>query len=377
MKIGVIGAGRLGLCFALLCEQAGYDVIASDVRKDYIINLQKGVLGSTEPDVHDLLWNASNIEFTRSNKKVINECDIIFTLVATPSLETGDYDVSAVERVVKEIAESGKEGKAFVVGCTTNPGDCERFQDELDSWDVFYNPEFIAQGSIIRDLRSADMVLIGGDEGKYRNELVDLYHKINKDSRISFMSTTAAELVKLAVNCYLTTKISYANMVGEVMTLAGMEDEIDSVLSAIGADSRIGTKFLKYGYGFGGPCLPRDNRAFAAYATQVGVEHNIGTTTDNFNNSHAEFLRDHYVSKNPNKDIPFYFDYISYKKGTDILVESQQFKLCKDLIDLGYVVYINDIPDVIDKVKDQFDERVVFVNEDTIIPSEIYNINLP
>ena len=123
MKIGLIGTGRLGLCFALLCEQAGYDVIASDVRKDYIINLQKGVLGSTEPDVHDLLWNANNIEFTRSNKKVINECDIIFTLVATPSLETGDYDVSAVERVVKEIAESGKEGKAFVVGCTTNPGD--------------------------------------------------------------------------------------------------------------------------------------------------------------------------------------------------------------------------------------------------------------
>ena len=129
MKIGVIGAGRLGLCFALLCEQAGYEVIASDVRKGYISNLQKGVLGSTEPDVHDLLWKSQNIEFTTDNKKVIKECDIIYTLVATPSLSTGDYDVSAVERVVKEIAESGKEGKAFVVGCTTNPCDCERFQD--------------------------------------------------------------------------------------------------------------------------------------------------------------------------------------------------------------------------------------------------------
>jgi len=124
MKIGVIGAGRLGLCFALLCEQAGYEVIASDVRKGYISNLQQGVLGSTEPYVHDLLWNSKNIEFTTDNNKVINECDIIFTLVATPSLSTGDYDVSAVERVAKEIAESGKEGKAFVVGCTTNPGDC-------------------------------------------------------------------------------------------------------------------------------------------------------------------------------------------------------------------------------------------------------------
>ena len=140
MKIGLIGAGRLGLAFALLCEQAGYEVIASDVRKTYIADLKKGVLGTTEPGVHDLLWNAKNIEFTTDNNKVINECDIIFTLVATPSLSTGDYDVSAVERVVKQIAESGREGKAFVVGCTTNPGDCERFQDELDSWDVFYNP---------------------------------------------------------------------------------------------------------------------------------------------------------------------------------------------------------------------------------------------
>ena len=126
MKIGVIGAGRLGLAFALLCEQAGYEVIASDVRKGYVSNLQKGVLGSTEPDVDTLLESATNIEFTTDNKRVINECDLIYTLVATPSLETGDYDVSSVERVVKEIAESGREGKAFVVGCTTNPGDCER-----------------------------------------------------------------------------------------------------------------------------------------------------------------------------------------------------------------------------------------------------------
>ena len=359
MKIGVIGAGRLGLCFALLCEQAGYEVLASDVRKGYISDLKKGVLGTPEPNVHDLLWSATNIEFTTDNKRVINECDLIYTLVATPSLETGDYDVSAVERVVKEIAESGREGKAFVVGCTTNPGDCERFQDELDSWDVFYNPEFIAQGSIISDLRTADMVLIGGDEGKYRDELVKLYYDIqgpNKEPRVSFMSTTAAELVKLAVNCYLTTKISYANMVGDVMTLAGMEEEIPSVLNAIGADSRIGTKFLKYGYGFGGPCLPRDNRAFAAYAKTLGIEYNLGETTDNFNDAHSKFLYDYVVSRNY-KNLPYYFDYVAYKKGTDIIEESQQYRLCIDLLENGYEVYINDVTSVIVKIKNDLYEK--------------------
>jgi len=378
MKIGVIGAGRLGLCFALLCEQAGYEVIASDVRKGYISNLQKGVLGSTEPDVHDLLWKSQNIEFTTDNKKVIKECDIIYTLVATPSLSTGDYDVSAVERVVKEIAESGKEGKAFVVGCTTNPGDCERFQDELDSWDVFYNPEFIAQGSIISDLKTADMVLIGGDEGKYRDELVDLYCNIqglNKEPRMSFMSTTAAELVKLAVNCFLTTKISYANMVGQVMTLAGMEDEIGSVLNAIGSDSRIGNKFLKYGYGFGGPCLPRDNRAFAAYAKTLGIVYNLGETVDNFNDAHSSFLLDYVVSRNY-KNLPYYFDYVAYKKGTDILTESQQYKLCISLLDNGYEVYINDNHAIIRMIKDtlyeKYYDRVKF-EEPT---EEVYTIKL-
>ena len=378
MKIGLIGAGRLGLAFALLCEQAGYEVIASDVRKTYISDLKKGVLGTTEPGVHDLLWAAKNIEFTVDNKKVINECDIIFTLVATPSLETGDYDVSAVERVVKEIAESGKEGKAFVVGCTTNPGDCERFQDELDSWDVFYNPEFIAQGSIISDLRTADMVLIGGDEGKYRDELVKLYYNIqgpNKEPRISFMSTTAAELVKLAVNCYLTTKISYANMVGEVMTLAGMEDELDSVLNAIGADSRIGTKFLKYGYGFGGPCLPRDNRAFAAYAKTLGIQYNLGETTDNFNDAHAKFLYDYVVSRNY-KNLPYCFDYVAYKEGTDILEESQQYKLCLSLLDNGKEVYINDGDAVVSQIKNELYEKYydrVKFEEPT---EEVYKIEL-
>ena len=356
MKIGVIGAGRLGLCFALLCEQAGYEVIASDVRKGYISNLQQGVLGSTEPYVHDLLWNSKNIEFTTDNNKVINECDIIFTLVATPSLSTGDYDVSAVERVAKEIAESGKEGKAFVVGCTTNPGDCERFQDELDSWDVFYNPEFIAQGSIIRDLKSADMVLIGG-EGKHRDELVKIYYGIQgpkKEPSIHFMSTTAAELTKIAVNCFLTTKISYANMIGQVLSKSNLDNEIDNVLYAIGADSRVGHKYMGFGFGFGGPCFPRDNRAFADYAKKVGVEHNIGTTTDNFNDAHAKFMVEYYTKKNV-RGLPFCFKYLTYKPGTDILTESQQYRLCLDLLDNGYRVYCTD-----DQQKESLDSRIIF-----------------
>jgi len=357
MKIGLIGAGRLGICFALLLEQAGYNVVVSDVREDYVDNLNERLITTNEPEVIQLLDDAKNFRATTSNLEVIQECDIIYTLVATPSLPSGDYDVSAVWDVINDIVESGIKNKPFIVGCTTNPGDCSQFQDKLNDfgWQVFYNPEFIAQGSIIRDLRHADMVLIGGERGEVCDELSHLYVKIQETTpKINIISTTAAELVKLAVNCYLTTKISYANMVGEVMTLAGLENEIPDVLTAIGNDSRVGKKYLNYGYGFGGPCLPRDNRSFAAYAKKLGLEYNLGMTTDSFNNEHARFLKEHFIKKN-DRNLPFCFHYISYKEGTDILTESQQYRLCLDLLDKGYRVYV-----VEDYVKSQCDDRIIF-----------------
>ena len=347
MKIGIIGAGRLGICFALLCEQAGYDVLVSDVRDGYVKNLQRKIISTNEPEVAKLLTTSPRLSATTNNLKVIRECDVIYTLVATPSAKDGSYDVSAVWKVVEDLKKAGKkntDGKAFVVGCTTNPGDCEKFQNDLKDLniDVFYNPEFIAQGTIIKDLRRADMVLIGGKRNETYDKLCELYNRIQEiPPKISIMSTTAAELVKLAVNCYLTTKISYANMVGQVMALSGMEDEIPTVLGAIGDDSRVGRKYLNFGFGFGGPCLPRDNRAFSAYAKQLGLDYNLGETTDNFNNEHANFLKEYFVYRNVD-NLPFYFDYVSYKKGTDILTESQQYRLCVDLLDDGYTVYIND-----------------------------------
>ncbi len=362
MKIGVIGAGRLGICFALLCEQAGYDVLVSDVRDGYVKNLQRKIISTNEPEVAKLLSNSSKISATTNNLKVIRECDIIYTLVATPSSKDGSYDVSAVWKVVEDLKKAGKkntDGKAFIVGCTTNPGDCAKFQKELNDLniDVFYNPEFIAQGTIIKDLRRADMVLIGGKSNETYDNLCELYNKIQETPpKISIMSTTAAELVKLAVNCYLTTKISYANMVGQVMSLSGMEEEIPTVLGAIGDDSRVGRKYLNFGFGFGGPCLPRDNRAFAAYAKELGLDYNLGQTTDNFNDKHSDFLKENFIYKNID-NLPFYFEYVSYKQGTDILTESQQYKLCIDLLDDGYTVYINDNDAIMDMITKDLSEK--------------------
>ena len=365
MKIGLIGAGRLGICLALLMAEAGYEVLASDVREDYVHSLRNKAIRTTEPAVQELLERSHNIDFTTSNERVIKECEIIFTLVATPSLEDGSYDVSAVDDVVSDIQKYGWNnmdslvGKSLVVGCTTNPGDCDVFQDKLSEvgMDVYYNPEFIAQGSIVCDLRFADMVLVGG-EGHHRSELERIYEGIQNGYRsptVHFMSAKAAELTKIAVNCFLTTKISYANMIGQVLSLSGMSDEIDTVLNAIGSDARIGKKYLGFGFGFGGPCFPRDNRAFAAYAQQIGVEHNIGTTTDNFNDANTEFLKNYVIKNNPKK-LPYCFKYLTYKKGIDIITESRPYDLAKILLDEGYSVYCID-----DTMSSALDSRIKFV----------------
>ena len=372
MKIGLIGAGRLGLCLALLIEDAGYHVLASDIRPDYVKDLNEKKYNGSEPDVNYYLEKANNIHFTTDNIRVISECDIIFTLVATPSLEDGSYDVSAVWKVVEDFKNAAKEteifNKSLVIGCTTNPGNCDEIREHLSAdpdtfgVNVFYNPEFIAQGTIIKDLQNADTVLICGDkfitEHLHVTVLKQIYKQIqfgyNFNPSLHYMSTKAGEIVKIAINTFLTTKISYANTIGQVLALSDLDDEIDSVLEAIGNDSRIGNKYLKFGFGFGGPCFPRDNRAFASYANQVGVEFNIGQTTDDFNNEHAKFLFSYFVKKN-DKNLPFVFPSVAYKRGTDIIEESQQYRLCLDLLNAGHAVHVLD-----DSLKDICDDRIIY-----------------
>ena len=376
-RIGVIGAGRLGICFALLVDRAGYDVVVSDVRQSYVKNLNDKHISTNEPLVNELL-KESNIKATTSNREVITSSDIVYTFVATPSTKDGNYDVSAVDSVVKDF--EGFSGKKFVVGCTTNPGDCEKFKKALPNIKVFYNPEFIAQGNIINGLLYADMVLVGGE---YDQDITNLYYAIQgpkMEPQMNFMSLTSAELTKIALNCYLTMKISYANQVGEVLTKFGLEDEIGKVLNAIGEDSRVGSKYLGYGFGFGGPCLPRDNRAFAHAAERVGLKNNIGLTIDAFNDEHSDFLADTLCEKHKNKKVPFYFpNGITYKKGTDILEESQQYRLFKELLTRGYKVTVMELPEVVEKVYDDlvftWPGQFKFIYSEEHIPHDYYKVN--
>ena len=370
MKIGVIGVGRLGICFALLLDRAGYTVKGSDIRTNYVAGLNQKKIITNEPGVADMLEQSKNISFTTDTREVIQSSDIIYVMVATPSLADGSYDISAVRRVVDDVKECDFDiaGKILVVGCTTNPGDCQHIQDELRSQGihVLYNPEFIAQGSILRDLQNADMVLIGGEDQAVMDRYQVVYNGIQSGMtpNVHTMSLTAAELVKIGTNCFLTTKISYANMIGEVLIRSGLDQDVNRALTAIGNDSRIGTKYLRYGYGYGGPCLPRDNRAFAHYARRVGLDFPLGTIVDEFNQQHTQFLVNSLIRKNSN-ELPFYMRSITYKPNTDIMEESQQYQVCQRLLENGYTVYVEQcdlIPtEIVERLNCRFGKSIQFV----------------
>jgi len=385
MKIGIIGAGRLGLTFALLCEKNGYEVNVSDVREDYVFNLNQKICLINEPLIQSMLLDSTKFSATTNNLEVIKNSDIIFIFVATPSTLEGNYDTTKVFDVVSDFYSANSQeiplyNKKVIIGCTTNPGDTEQVQQRLNMFNiqVAYNPEFIAQGEIVKGLEQSDIVLIGTEYTELGNNLIDIYKKIQTtDVNAYVMSPKAAELTKIGINCFLTTKISYANMMGDIMIKSGLENEIGMVLSAIGGDTRVGKKYMNYGFGFGGPCLPRDNRALGHYAKNLGMELNLPLTVDNFNKEHANFLKEYYIGKNPDKTVPFVMNYITYKKGTDITEESQQFQLCIDLLDEGYtlnVVEIDSVSKQLNSLSESYNGRLKFFKVGT--NPEGYKINL-
>jgi len=383
MKIGVIGAGRLGICFALLAESVGHDVYVSDVRSHYVDQVNAKEIYSNEPEVEDLLLRSKKLRATTNNQDVIKHSDIIFTFVPTPSLDDGSYDCSLVDSVVCDLLRAPNlEGKKFIVGCTTNPGYVDQVDKRLEGKgiSVFYSPEFVAQGSIVRDMRKADMILCGGrdDEGF---EKIKLIYSSFMDSDVNFypMSNTAAEITKIGINCFLTYKISYANMMGQILYKAGCGDEIPNILSSIGADSRIGSKYLNYGLGFGGPCLPRDNRALGYYADKVGLKYSLPQVTDDFNEAHADFIKNYCVDRNT-EGLPFFIDSIGYKIGCDLVIESPRLRLVEDLLKDGHRVYVQEIDDVIEKYQEELEEdygdNIIFVKGRSEVHEKVWRIDL-
>lgn len=352
-KIAVIGVGKLGICFALNFERSGFEVWGIESNEDYLADLRSGHFKSAEPEVDELLQDARNLHLTNDLSCLVEQ-DIkdIFIMVATPSLADGGYDHSQVDRVADKLINlsDNKTERHVYVGCTTMPGYCKNLAKRLEpsGYTVSYNPEFIAQGAIIHDQRYPDQILIGEANKQVGDRLQFIYEQmVQNDPVYCRMDTLSAEIAKLATNCFLTTKISFANSIGDMALTAGADP--NKILAAVGADSRIGEKYLRYGFGFGGPCFPRDNRALGKFAEMTGLPLHLSKATDEINEEHLQFQLNRYLEKYAEGE-EVLFDGVAYKKGTTQITESQQLKLAVAVARHGRVVRVKDSKEVLRQI---------------------------
>jgi UDPglucose 6-dehydrogenase len=371
MIIGVIGGNEIGLSFALLCEKIGYEVIFSELEEDYVYNLNNKICITNEPMIQSMLLNSNNFSATTDNLELMKVSNMIFTFVPTNQSIEGNFDTTKVFDVMSNFYTLSSLNiplyeKKFIVCSTTNPGDVGQIQTRLYPYNVqvAYVSEFTSKGDIVKGFQQSDTLLIGTEYQEFANELIQLYTKIQTTSLNAYvMSIKSAEISKIAINTLIATKITYANMLGETMINSGLGDEVNMVLSAVCGDSKIDKKYLKYGYGFGGPSIPKDNRVFGNYVNSVGVKVNLPLTIEEYNNNHSEFIKNYFTQKNPDKSIPFVMDGISHKKGFDVMEESQQFQLCIDLLDEGYTLYVIEINEITKKLTslgDSYSNRLKF-----------------
>lgn len=395
-NIGIIGVGKLGLPYALSFERAGFNVYASSYKKEYVEALQNGTYESTEPEVLDYLEKAKNITFTIDNHLVIDKCDFIYVMVATPSTDAGDYDTSAVTIVANDfLNHSGSvNGKMLVVGSTVNPGDCDKLQELLNpiGVNVVYSPTFVAQGEVMRMIRDPHTLAIGTDSKEIANRCKDIFESIVPVTIPFFVfKPKTLEILKLAGNSRATILISFINSLGQMLLSEGLEDDLENScfyinqVKGLMLPPNFNARNLehfnkiknqsKFGYGFGGPCYPRDNRSLVHYANKLGIGYPYGSVTDEFNHEHANFLTNFLMKKNV-KNVPYYFEYVSYKKGVAMFEESHQLRVCKNLLANGKVVYLEPteflLQEIIDELNKEFPGQVI-VKSIKDINTEIYN----
>jgi len=355
-NISVVGIGKLGLCFALTLEKAGFNVLGLDLNPEYIKSVNNRSLKSTEPNVEFFLKESKNFNATVNLREVIEFSDMLFVVVATPSLPNGRYDHSQLDDLISNLELLGRVNKQkhFIICCTTMPGYCDSVKDRLEAinYTVNYNPEFIAQGTILRDQSHPDMILIGEANPEVGQLIEDVYNKHTlSQPRICRMTPLEAEITKLSLNCFLTTKIAYANMIGDIVSKSKGRPEI--VLSAIGSDSRVGNKYLRYGYGYGGPCFPRDNRALAMYANDIKLSAKISMATDESNDLHLNYQVDDFDNKNEKSKLVV-FDTVTYKPESTLLIESQQLKFAVRLAERGFRVKIRESEVVLNEIREKY-----------------------
>lgn len=371
MQLSVLGLGKIGAPLAAVLASKGHHVIGVDSNAACVRRLGKGEAPVQEPDLEELISaNRDQLTATLSYEEAVLGSDVSFVVVPAPSGVQGTFCNSNIVAAVRQIGQALRQKSTYHVVSifsTVMPGSTggeirealEHSSGRLTGRDIglCYNPGFIALGSVIHDMLNPDFILLGESDSKAGEIVESLYRSVcGKDVPVRRMNLINAEIAKISLNTYLTTKITYANMLADICERIPDAD-VDVVTCAMGVDSRVGAKYLKSGTGYGGPCFPRDNIALAALASSIGARADIAEATDRLNRYQTDRLVAHVQSRiSPPSRVGILG--LSYKPDTSVVEESSGVALARRLLDAGYMVKVFD-PMGLDSARAIFGAKIV------------------
>ena len=330
MKVAVIGLGKLGLPLAAWLAAKGHQVLGVDSNRELVQNLISGKHTIEETGVADMIAEVGAHFAVATLDRAVELSDILFVVVPTPSKGDGSFDVSYVLEAARDIGVALRDAtgyKLVVVVSTVMPGQMEQVKVELEhssglrcgpDFGLCYNPEFVALGSVLRDLSHPDFVLIGESDEKAGRMLEHTLALSVPVYRTNFVN---AELAKLSINTFLTMKITFACMMARLAEKLPGAD-VDVVSTIVGTDSRIGRKYLTGANGFGGPCFPRDNQALAQLAYSLGVSPRLPRTVIEENEGQIWVINS-LICQLAGQNKAALIMGMAYKPGTPVTEESQ------------------------------------------------------
>lgn len=353
-KLSVIGLGNLGLPLTATLANK-YKTTGMDINPERISLLKQNKLPISEPNLKDLIQeNSKNLSFTTDAEKTIKNSSLTFIVVPTPSKKNGSFSLKHIKKAIQSIAPAIKEKKSFhtlVITSTINPNSSnntiipyleEKTNKKLGKEiGIAYHPELIALGSVIHDLQNPEILFFAASDQKTKNLVKKTRLSICKNSPpIKHLSFIDAEISKLALNSYITTKISFANLIARYAeNTKGANAK--KITQTIGQDSRVGTKYFTGAIAYGGPCFPRDNQSFIHALQQTNTPHIIPQSIHRFNKSQHTFL-ENLVTKTTNKNQAIGILGLSYKPKTDIVEESPGLNLAQSLVQKNYQITVFD-----------------------------------
>lgn len=351
-KVSLVGLGKLGLSLAATLADSGRQVLGVDIDEQIVNTINSGRAPLPEPGLEPLLQKLTGktLEATTDIARAVSETDYTIILVQTPSESDGRYGLRALRGVLEvlcaEIKRRNKKGHLISVNSTIQPGSMdgeiipyiEKSTGCKNGVDisVCYNPEMVALGTTIKDFLYPDFVLVGANDPLALERVTALQRSfIRNEAPVKSMTAVSAEIVKIAVNSYLTMKISFANLISQLsVTMPGAE--VDKITEAIGTDARVGNKFIKAGNSFGGTCFPRDVSAFSCFLRDQDVPNTLTTAIAEINQRQTDMLVAlvrSFTSQDRSRKVCILGQ--SFKPDTHVIAESSAISLITQLLEDG------------------------------------------